>query len=179
MKIMLYAMYGLMIVFVFITIYITIPCIKNEYNRSIIAYNKEKRAKSRYYISLQQEGIKSLVKNNITQKINKDQVNKQVGYALLRFESKGRNIKDTRINKEKVIIGRSPSNDIVVNDKSISREQCLIVKTGKKFIICNVSKTNDTLLNGMPVNDTSEIKYGDVVEIGNVKFRFNDPVEVI
>lgn len=166
----------LMFSFVLYTIYTTAVYLEGEYRKATIYYNKKQRAKRNYRVVKKEESLGSRVRSNITKFIDSKKINEQVGYAILSFPIEGKFVNNTKIFKDKVNIGRAPDNDIVVTNLTVSREQCLIVKKGNKFFICNISKTNKTLLNGMPVDNTSEIQYGDIVEMGDVIFRFNDVV---
>ncbi len=87
-------------------------------------------------------------------------------------EEKG---KDYRLHSGKNFIGRSTSMDVVlVDDKSISRDRhCSVVydPKGGKFYL-SIEKGNITYLNGMLLEQTSDLSDGDVIEIGNTKLQF-------
>ena len=104
---------------------------------------------------------------------NVQEMNKKLEYIQLIFIREGKYIASREIPNKKILIGRDPRNDVIINDRSVSRKQCQIVKKDKTFILTNYSKTNPTRLNGIIVTKSTEIKYGDVVKIGNIFFTFD------
>lgn len=161
-------------VLVIYTIYETSKYLKLEYEKANNFYLKKQKRRSNYRVVKKQEFFKNTIKNNVTKIINPKDINEQIGYAILSFKGENEQIKNTKIYKDRINIGRSHNNDVVISNDTVSRNQCLIVKKGEKFYICNLSNTNKTLLNGVPVDNTMEIRYGDIVEIGEVTFRFNN-----
>lgn len=161
------------------TLYETLVYLMVEYKKALVYYDKKQKKRKAYRDTKKEEVFKNVIKDNVTKIINAKKINEQIGYAMLSFVGRNENTTDTKMQKEKVNVGRSRDNDIVVNDLTVSRQQCLIVKKGYKFYICNLSNTNKTLLNGVPVDNTMEIKYGDIVEIGEITFRFNDVLQAI
>lgn len=170
----IFIIYIPLIILVIYTIYETSIYLKLEYEKAISFYSKRQKKRNNYKVIKKEDVLKNTIKNNITKVINSKNINEQIGYAMLSFNGKNEHIKNTKIYKDRINIGRLHNNDVVINNDTVSRNQCLIVKKGEKFYICNLSNTNKTLLNGMPVDNTMEIKYGDVVEIGEITFRFND-----
>lgn len=169
----------ILVILVLYTILETCKFLKVEYATALKNYNQKNKQFRYFTASKRKESLRNIVKNNFTKAIDTQQINKQIGYAMLSFQANGTPINDERIYKDKVSIGRANENDIILKDQTVSREQCLIIKMENKFIICDLSSTNKTLLNGVPVNNNCEIKYGDIVEIGNVRFQFNDIIETI
>lgn len=79
------------------------------------------------------------------------------------------------INKEVVRIGRDNSNDLSLPDTSVSRYHCSIYReAGGKFTIKDLNSTNGTIVNGIQV-ETTALRHGDELEIGNYKLRFEVP----
>ena len=70
-----------------------------------------------------------------------------------------------------LVIGRSESCAIRLNDKSVSREQCKIVFGNSGISVINLSQTNKTILNGKPVAAMAEIKPGDLLKFGREEIR--------
>jgi len=68
-----------------------------------------------------------------------------------------------------VSIGRDKSNDIVLNEKRVSRKHALIVWEKNEFILTDFKSRNGTLLNGKKVARQA-IKHGDQVRIGPFEF---------
>ena len=114
---------------------------------------------------------------NMTQYIDAEAVNKQISYARLIFNTNGNYLTSENISKKIIRIGRDPRNDIVIRDYTVSRMQCWIVKEKDRFILKNYSYINTTKLNGKTVKKSKEIRYGDVVKIGNITFTFDNVLE--
>ena len=75
------------------------------------------------------------------------------------------------IEKEEIIIGRVPENDVVVPDKGVSRKHCRLVRRKERVFIQDLKSTNGTLINELPVAK-SELRDGDFVKIGAAVFQF-------
>ncbi|MCP4357572.1 MAG: FHA domain-containing protein [Chloroflexi bacterium] len=70
-------------------------------------------------------------------------------------------------------IGRSPNNEIVINDPEISRRHAQIVPQGNQFAIEDLGSTNGTFVNGQRCAGLTPLKDGDVVELGDtIGLRF-------
>lgn len=108
---------------------------------------------------------------------NAQEINKQLECVQLIFLRNGQYIGSKELPNKKIRIGREQRNDVVIKDRTVSRKQCLIVKENDIFILKNYSRANKTRLNGKIVNNSKEIKYGDVVGIGNIAFTFERVVK--
>ena len=75
------------------------------------------------------------------------------------------------IEKDEIIIGRVPENDVVVPDKGVSRKHCRVVRRKERVFIQDLKSTNGTLVNELPVAK-SELRDGDFVKIGAAVFQF-------
>jgi hypothetical protein len=73
--------------------------------------------------------------------------------------------------KNTVIIGRAPTADIRVSDRSVSNEHARIINGSTGFEIEDLSSTNGTFLGARKVM-RSRLKNGDRVRIGSVEFAF-------
>ena len=67
-------------------------------------------------------------------------------------------------NRE-VTIGRSPTNNIFVRDKNVSRVHCQIVVTEAGCVLTDLQSTNGTFVNGTRITEC-EIKMGDEIRVG-------------
>lgn len=66
-----------------------------------------------------------------------------------------------------VRIGRSPDNDIVISDSSVSRKHLEIIKTDSGgYFLKDLSSRNGTYVNGQRVKET-ELQNIDIIRIGN------------
>lgn len=69
-------------------------------------------------------------------------------------------------------IGRSFSNDIVLESQIVSAQHAEIVKSGDAYYIIDLDSSNGTILNGEIINDNLELLNGDIIEIADYKLRF-------
>lgn len=147
--------------------------LKREYDKAVKEYNESKREIRTYIIEKKDTAMKNMVKMNMTEIIDVNEINRKLESVQLIFLREGQYIGSREISTKKIRIGRDQRNDIVINDRSVSRKQCLIVKEGDIFILKNYSQSNTTKLNGKIVTRSREIKYGDVVGIGKITFTFD------
>lgn len=64
-------------------------------------------------------------------------------------------------------VGRSPQNEIVVNDPEISRRHAQIVQQGDHFTVEDLGSTNGTFVNGQRCNGPTPLRHGDRIEFGD------------
>jgi len=92
----------------------------------------------------------------------------QVAWLVLR--SGRRAGKDWRLSGD-TYIGRDVSNDIVVEDHTVSGRHARIKKEGNRFVLYDLGASNGTWLNGSRVQ--REILYhNDVIRLGRTEFVF-------
>jgi Nif-specific regulatory protein len=70
-----------------------------------------------------------------------------------------------------ISIGRDPSNQIVLNDQSVSNRHCLFNITSERVVITDLGSFNSTLVNGVPVSEKT-LTQGDQVAVGENLFFF-------
>ncbi len=75
------------------------------------------------------------------------------------------------LSRERMRIGRAEDLEIWVNHRSISREHAEVVNEGGRLIIKDLASANGLRVNGAETK-SHELKPGDVVELGQVRFRF-------
>lgn len=75
------------------------------------------------------------------------------------------------LSRERMRIGRAEDLEIWVNHRSISREHAEVVNEGGKLFIRDLASANGLRVNGADARN-HELKPGDVVELGQVRFRF-------
>jgi len=80
------------------------------------------------------------------------------------------------IMKEKITIGRSKENGLVLPDNTVSRHHAEILKTETGYIITDLASYNQTTVNGKPI-DIVPLKHGDKIQIGLTKLSFLEDVE--
>ena len=92
--------------------------------------------------------------------------------ARLIITHQGTVIKEYDLSKEKVTVGRKPSNDIVLDDPTVSGTHAAFLHMQHTYIE-DAGSTNGVKLNGKPVNKR-QLNHGDLVLIGQHEFKFID-----
>ena len=72
-----------------------------------------------------------------------------------------------RLGRDTVMIGRSPSNQIVIDHPTVSMHHAVLLKTGDSYSLKDLNSMNGTQVNGDFVTD-AELKDGDTVRFGSV-----------
>lgn len=75
------------------------------------------------------------------------------------------------ISKDAVKIGRLEELDLCISHRSISREHARILQSDGKFEIEDLDSANGVRVNGNAAK-SGELKSGDLVDLGQVRFRF-------
>ena len=78
-------------------------------------------------------------------------------------------------------IGKSPECELVLNDGTVSRNHCEIVREPKGYLLRDLGSTNGTLLDGSEIRE-AYLKPGAIVTIGTVELRvrpFSERVELL
>ncbi|MBP8707191.1 MAG: VWA domain-containing protein [Caldisericia bacterium] len=89
--------------------------------------------------------------------------------CIIDGENKGKvfDLKDD----EPTSIGRNTSNDIVINDESVTEVHCKIFKNNNSYFIRDIASLNGTFLNNKRI-ENEELHDGDFIKIGETKFIF-------
>ncbi len=143
-----------------------VKALKNFYRRNVI--------KQTYSIIKNDSIKKEIIKENITKYIDIVQVKNQMPYAELIFYENGEFCFRTLLIENEILIGRGENNDISVDNNTVSRKQCRIIKEKEKVILKNYAKLNVTRVNGKEVKKVKQIRDGDVIKIGEVTIEFYD-----
>ena len=68
---------------------------------------------------------------------------------------------------DRVLIGRLPTNGVLVNDSSVSRLHAWIDATADgQYFIADTGSLTGTLVNGRPIEKRKSLDDGDVIKIG-------------
>ena len=70
-----------------------------------------------------------------------------------------------------VIVGRSPSADIVIGASYVSARHARFSLMGQNLFVEDLGSTNGTAVNGQPIADPVALSNGDVVTVGDVSIR--------
>lgn len=80
------------------------------------------------------------------------------------------------VYKDKIMIGRSPDNEIAIENLAVSRHHASIRKINGRYVVEDNNSANGTYVNGVRVTKT-EILDKDVITIGKHKLHFYDTAE--
>ena len=69
--------------------------------------------------------------------------------------------------RDRITIGRAPGNAIRLTDRNVSREHGVLLRDGARVVIEDLDSFNGISLNGVRIQGASEIRPGDLVEIGD------------
>ena len=83
-------------------------------------------------------------------------------------------IQDLKMQKPRLLIGRSEHNDIAIGSRFISRHHALIVRHGNSTFLMDLNSTNGTFINSKRVSN-HVLVHDDVVTVGHHKIKFIDP----
>lgn len=73
---------------------------------------------------------------------------------------------------EKLSIGRSNENDVVIDDSYVSHYHVVIKKVQNNYVIEDLKSINHTYLNQKILLKETILKSGDIIKIGLVTFKF-------
>jgi pSer/pThr/pTyr-binding forkhead associated (FHA) protein len=80
-------------------------------------------------------------------------------------------LKEINLSKERMTIGRRPSNDIQIDNLAISGEHAVVVTILSDSFLEDLNSTNGTLVNGQPIKKHL-LRNGDIVELGKYKLKY-------
>lgn len=69
-------------------------------------------------------------------------------------------------------IGRSKSSDIVVDDPTVSRNHCVLLRRASGWYICDTGSKGGTYVNGEAAEGRTRVLIDDVINVGNSQFQF-------
>jgi len=92
--------------------------------------------------------------------------------ARLIITHQGTVIKEYDLSKEKVTVGRKPSNDIVLDDPTVSGVHAAFLHMQHTYVE-DMKSTNGIKLNGKEISKR-QLNHGDLVQIGQHEFKFID-----
>jgi len=78
-----------------------------------------------------------------------------------------------RISHERLVIGRHPDCDIVLDSATVSRQHVEVTRDGAEVWIHDLRSRNGTTVNGRPIAERQPLQDGDEVVIGDQRLRFS------
>lgn len=91
--------------------------------------------------------------------------------AKLIFSLDGAFLGDILLDKERMTIGRRPTNDIHIDNLAVSGEHAVISTIGNDAFLEDLGSTNGTLVNGKTVTKHL-MQHGDVIELGKYQLKY-------
>jgi len=76
---------------------------------------------------------------------------------------------------ERLKIGRALDNDLVLTDTQVSRKHAVIERTGQEYQVSDLGSGNGTLVNGVLIIKPTELKSGDVLQVGETRITVVGP----
>lgn len=80
-------------------------------------------------------------------------------------------LREVPLDRERITIGRKPSNDIQIENLAVSGEHACIVTILNDSFLEDMGSTNGTLVNGQPIKKHI-LQNNDVIEIGKYKLKY-------
>jgi hypothetical protein len=95
--------------------------------------------------------------------------------AILRLHRHG--APPLEIDRERVLVGRDPGCDVVIDDKSVSRRHAALERRGSGFVVVDQGSANGSFVNGEQVSE-APLYDGQELRLGMVPFRVEIESEV-
>ncbi len=96
--------------------------------------------------------------------------------AKLQFLLDGNSLGEFDLNKERMTIGRRPTNDIHIDNLAVSGEHAAITTIGNDSFLEDMNSTNGTLVNNKPVKK-HVLHHNDVIEFGKYQLVYINPAQ--
>jgi hypothetical protein len=94
------------------------------------------------------------------------------GPALVVRSGGGRAGEHFSPQQERTTIGRSPDNDIFLDDVTVSRKHAVLVHADGEFRIEDLGSLNGTFVNRRRIDSATRLQSGDEVQIGKYRLSF-------
>ncbi len=82
-------------------------------------------------------------------------------------------VADLKMDKTRMLIGRSDHNDIIIANRFISRHHALLVRHDDETLLLDLNSRNGTYVNANRVT-TQVLKHDDLITIGHHNIKFDD-----
>lgn len=168
---------GFIFIFVeIIVIVITYYQLLKRYRFAVNYYKKNQNSQPPFLVAKGTETVENIIIPNITQAINEEEIQEMMNLPTLNFLLDGNDILKIHMSNEKFFIGRGKSDDVFINEITVSRSNCMITKENDKYFITIEKDKNPVQLNRRLIGKggtlKKEISNGDVVSMGNGRVSF-------
>ena len=75
------------------------------------------------------------------------------------------------LNSPELRIGRDLTNDLRLEDPTVSSHHCRIQRDADEFVLIDLDSTNGSFINGHPISGIAALGFGDELQIGQVRLR--------
>jgi pSer/pThr/pTyr-binding forkhead associated (FHA) protein len=96
--------------------------------------------------------------------------------AKLHYSLEGNSFGEFALNKERMTIGRRPTNDIHIDNLAVSGEHAVIVTIGNDSFLEDLNSTNGTLVNDKPIKK-HVLSHGDVIKFGKYELTYENKIQ--
>ncbi|MFQ5648995.1 MAG: FHA domain-containing protein [bacterium] len=86
---------------------------------------------------------------------------------------------DLKTSQASYSIGSERQNDLSIDDRLVSITHARIERTGNRFFIRDLKSAFGTFVNGERIEDISELKDGDQIQLGDHTIVFDNPLEKV
>ena len=93
-------------------------------------------------------------------------------FNLVIIRPDGKEVEES-FTAHQTIVGRHEKCDLRLVDSMVSRNHCLILSEGKRFVVKDLESRNGTWVNGRRIKNRRHIKVGDVIQIGPFRLLFS------
>lgn len=91
--------------------------------------------------------------------------------SKLSFSLDGKTFKEYQLDKERILIGRKPGNDVQIDNVAVSGEHAVIITILNDSFLEDLGSTNGTKVNGNFVKKCF-LQNNDVIEVGKFKLTY-------
>jgi pSer/pThr/pTyr-binding forkhead associated (FHA) protein len=93
--------------------------------------------------------------------------------AKLHFSLDGNSLGEFALDKERITIGRRPTNDIHIDNLAVSGDHAVITTIGNDSFLEDLNSTNGTVVNDKPVKK-HVLYHNDVIEFGKYQLKYEN-----
>ena len=86
----------------------------------------------------------------------------------------GRKVRELKVTKPRISIGRGTENDVCINSPFVSRQHAAIIRDGRETAIVDLDSQNGTFVNGERIR-AKTMSDQDEIKIGHHRIKFIDP----
>jgi diguanylate cyclase (GGDEF)-like protein len=76
------------------------------------------------------------------------------------------------LDEQRMVIGRSPDSQIVINEQCVSRQHAQCLRVNEKVVIEDLGSSNGTYLNDEKLTNKQTLKDGDIIRLGTIVFKY-------